>query len=133
MENKELFQVPGEITKITTMRNKALRLQVDTQENVTSSQFEKLMEVYEKFGWFTLVVRKDDKKIKPEDIKDLPELDINQFDIKKSPCQRLRNTMFVYFTKQGGKKNEFDSWYVKEMERKIDQYKERIPAEGGAG
>lgn len=126
----ELFQVPGEITKIITMRNKSLRLQVDTQENVTAQQLEKLLAVLEIKGWFTFVVRENDGKIEPDDIKDLPAFDINAFDIKKSPCQRLRNTMFVYFIKGGGNKKEFDTWYIKEMEKRIDQYKERIPSDG---
>ncbi len=130
MDNKnQVFQVPGEISKIITMRNKSLRLQVDTQENVTAEQLKNLLAVLETKGWFTMVVRENDGKIKPDDIKDLPAFDINQFDIEKSPCTRLRAVMFVYFTKTGGNKKEFDSWYLKEMEKRIDQYKERIPAE----
>jgi len=123
MEEPKIFQVPAEITKIGTMRNRALRLQVDTEEGISADAVERLMSLFELRGWFTFNVR----KIEADNVVDLPPLELEKYDMEKSPSKRLRNVLFVYFTKRGGEKKDFDNWYVKEIERIIERYKERIP------
>jgi len=127
--SKKIFQVPAEITKFTTMANKSLRLQVDTQEEINPDTITQLMNVYEKLGWINFVVREVDGQqyeIEPEDLLDLPPLDINKFDMKESPSKRLRNVFFVYFTQQGGKKENWNMYYIKEMEKLIEKVKSNL-------
>ena len=130
MANKtEILQVPGTITGMKMMAHKTMRLQVDTQEDVTADIIEQFGNMYEKLGWFTFVRREEGQgKIIAGDILNLPSLDIDKFDIKESPSKRLRNVMFVYYTKSGGKSMDFNMWYIKEIERLIERYKAKIPA-----
>ena len=129
-EDPKVFQVPGSITGMKMMAHKVMRIQLDTQEDVEPEVIEKFSNVYEKLGWFTFVIRQEgDGKIMASDIMDLPTLDIDKFDIKESPSKRMRNVMFVYFTKSGGKAEDFNIWYIKEMDRLIEKYKSKIPAQ----
>jgi hypothetical protein len=125
--DKHIFQIPGEITKITTMSRKALRLQIDTQEEVKGEQIEKLMAVYETYGWFTFLVRDDKGKIKPEEVVDLPPIDNELFKGKKSLKERLRNVQFVYYKQRKiGAVEDFELWRARETERMITKYKEKL-------
>jgi hypothetical protein len=118
---EQIFQIPGEISKITTMSNKALRLQVDTQENITDIQMTRLMENYEKLGYFTFSVQ----LIKPEELIDLPEIKVEKGE--KSPSLRLRNRMWVFYTQTKNQKGEgFEDWYRQSLEKIGDNYLSKI-------
>jgi hypothetical protein len=122
-----IFQVPATITKLTSMSHGSWRLQIDTQENITPDDISKLSELKDKLGWFTFVKRKDNAMIKPDDLIDLPPLIEETLDIKKSLSERLRNVLFVRYTKSGGKKEDFEVWRIRYMERLIQSEKDKIP------
>jgi hypothetical protein len=114
-----LLQVPGEISKVETMRNGALKLRIDTQENVSPEVRAKIMMMVDKLGYFTFAAR----LIQPEDIADLPEL--KREEDGKSPAQRLRATLFVLFNQEkpeGG----FELFYQQHMQKLIDFVKNKL-------
>ena len=76
-----IFQIPGYISKITTMSKNTLRLQVDTQENVSSEGMKRIFEWHDKLGWFLFAIR----KIEAEDMLELPEL--KPVEEKKTPVE----------------------------------------------
>ena len=125
-EKNEVFQVPGTITKIQTMVHKSLRLQIDTQENISANDISRLMDLYEVLGWMTFISRENKSMIKPEDLVDLPVLDISKFDMEKSPSKRLRDVLFIYHKQKGGDPKEFDNWYVREMSKVTEHYKNQL-------
>ena len=63
------FQVPATISKIVTMADKSLRLQVDTQE-LTKADKAKVFELHEEIGWFMF----SRAEFKEEDVINLPEI-----------------------------------------------------------
>ena len=61
----KLLQVPATISKITSMSNRTLRCQVDTQENLSDEELAKIIGNIDKFGWFTF---SPDNQIEEEDL-----------------------------------------------------------------
>lgn len=112
-----MLRVPGTISKITTMADGGLRLSVDTQEIVSQDKAE-LMAEYNKLGHF---VFSSSEQIKLEDIPTTP-LEDNQ----KTPSQRLRAVMFVYWRKSVEGYGSFDEFYARQIEKYIELIKKKI-------
>ena len=65
----EIFQVPSIIENIKTMSSKnTLRLQIDTQENLSPEAMKRVFEMHKKLGWFLFAER----QLQPEDLIKLP-------------------------------------------------------------
>jgi len=131
MEKDIIFQVPATITKLETKSHGSWRLQIDTQENIVAEDIAKLSALKSnagesRVGWFTFVMRENNEKIKPDDLLDLPELTEYE-DSKVTSSERLRNILWVRFTKSGGKKENFETWRLKYMDRLCESEKEKIP------
>lgn len=116
-----LSQIPSTITKITTMSNRMLRVQIDTQENLTDKDISSLMTKVEKYGWFCFL---EDKNISEEDVLKLPPLPKLPENIK-SPSQRQRAVLYRLW-EQNGKKGDFELFYNRYMERSINAIKEKL-------
>jgi len=117
----KLLQVPATISKITSMSNRTLRCQVDTQENLSDEELAKIIGNIDKFGWFTF---SPDNQIDEEDLLDLPSLP-KRAEEEKSPAQKLHNTLYVYW-KQEGAKGEWEIYYRRYMDKRINEIKERL-------
>lgn len=116
-----LFQIPGEISKVSSMANRSLRLHCDTQENLTDEQMAKTMAMLNKFGWFTF---SPDLPIGTDALVNLPPA--QKDDDGKSPAQRLRGVIFILW-EQGGKKGDsFETYYRARIENIINQIKEKL-------
>lgn len=114
-----LFQIPAQVTKVATLSHRSLRVQLDTQENLTDEQMGKISAMHEKTGWFTFSV----EPITPDDIVNLPDLTYDKK--KKTPSQRLRESLYVLWV-QKGKPNDFQTFYDSTMEKIISQVQERL-------
>lgn len=126
--NKLLFQIPAEINKVTTLKFGAVRLVIDSQENIPAEHRGQLMTMVDKYGLFSfLIPQKDNEIIEPEDI---PEFDAKRFDVKKSPAQRIRNRLFVLWKKRYPKAEiDFDSFYIQKIERILEWISKSIEGE----
>lgn len=113
-----IFQVPGSITRVSTMAN-CIRIIVDTQENLNPDSMTKLMNLYNKLGWFTFNVH----QIESEDIINLPEL---KQDDRKSPSQRLRAVLFRMWEQDPYGYEDFNLYYQFYMEKLIDRLKDKL-------
>ena len=116
--NKEIFQVPAVITKISTM-SKWLRLTVDTQEIVNPDNLHTLFTLNEKVGYFTF----SSHQIEPDDILDLPPIKVES---KKTPSERLRGVIFRLWEKDNNGYDDFNLFYQFYMEKLIERLKERL-------
>lgn len=112
------FQVPSTISKIITMADKSLRLQVDTQE-LSQQEMAMVFNLYDSLGVFIF----SETDIKETDLIDLPEVKVDKEE--KTPSQRLRNRLYVYYS-QAINKGDFDSWYKKEMNRIGEHYLNKL-------
>lgn len=121
------MQIPSEITKVTTMSNDSVRLQVDTQENLTPQAQAMIFGYKGKLGVFAFA--HSEIELKKEDL-DVPKYTASE-DEKKTPSQRLRAVLYLLW-KQRGKKdlfnNECDSetYYRQEYEKIIEHYKSKL-------
>jgi len=120
---QELLQLPATISKVSSMANKVLRLQIDTNENLSEEQMAKIMSKYDKFGYFCFL---EDTRIKEDDVIDLPPLPKDEAD-QKSPSQRLRARMFVYY-KETHTEDKFNEWYADTLNKIGEQYLQKLDA-----
>ncbi len=107
-----IFTAPAILTRLAFTKDGGLSIGFATNEltdkdKVIASQF------HGKFG----VVLFKENEITPEEI---PATDAT--DKSKSPCQRLRATLFILW-KQRGMKGDFESFYRRQMEEAIDRVK----------
>jgi len=112
------FQVPATITKISTMKDRCLRLQVDTQE--LGEESDGVFKLYDQLGWFIF----SPAEINEEDLVDLPDIK-PEFE-EKTPSKRLRDRLFVYYKDTHINIDDFDEWYKKEMNRIGQHYLDKI-------
>lgn len=116
----DIFQTPATISKVTSMANRSIRLQIDTQEALTDEAMAKLMSKLEKYGHFCFL---EDSEISLDHVIDLPSLP--KRDEGKSPSQRLHAVLFLLW-KQNGENGLFQTYYETQMEKFIDYLKERL-------
>lgn len=117
-----IVQVVAEITKIETMTD-GLKMTVRTNE-VAPDEMAILMTLKNKQG--NMLFAPASHQFSDADIQDLPEVKA-EFKGQPSPSERLRNVLYVYFTKMGGKPQNFEPFRVKQMETFIQQIKDKIP------
>lgn len=111
-----MLKAASTITKVTTMADNTIRLQVDLQELTPTDEAE-IFKMRNKLGWFLF---KESGDIRESDIPTEP-LEDNQ----KTPSQRLRAVMFVYWDKSK-KTVDFDTFYRQQTERYIEFIKRKL-------
>lgn len=105
------------ISKITTLSDSTIRVQVDCQEQSPEAENE-LFQLRNKLGHFAF----NEAEVKDEDVP----VDPIEFPGSKSLSERLRNVLFVLHEKQGGKPEDFEAYRHKIMEQLIRQYRNKI-------
>lgn len=110
--------LPATISKVTTMADGGIRLQVDTQE-LNNKDIATLFEEKGKVGWFFF----DPEPITEIRKDDLPEIVLEEGE--KSPSQRLRSVLYIYW-EQRKLKQPFDSFYKTQMNKWIESIKEKL-------
>lgn len=101
---------------VSTRKDGSLKMSFESQE-LNAKDGAALLDMRNKIGWLLFSA----EQITEEDV---PEEKIEaDFDGEKTPSQRLRSVMFVYW-KQKGKKESFNDFYRSQMEKWIDQIKE---------
>ena len=80
-----------------------------------------MLKLINKTGCLNFTVR----KVEAMDIAKLPEIKEIKTD-GKSPSQRLRAAIFGLHEQRGGKKEDFEAYYSKVMEKFIDDVKGRM-------
>jgi len=119
MEQKLTIQIPSYIHKIETTTDKGLKLTVYTQE-ISPETKKDLFELLDKLGWLVFATA----KVEPEDLVNLPEIK-PEFRDGKTPSQRLRAILFVYW-EQNGSKGNFDDFYKDYIEKIIENIKGKL-------
>ena len=113
--NKLAIKTQAIITSISSKKDGSLGLrmntpELDSQDKVAFMELQNInLEVYIKAADF---VSKEVREVKGE-------MD------GKTPSQRLRNTLFVLWD-QEGRPGEYNSWYIKKMEKIINWVKSKL-------
>ena len=97
-----------------------MRIQFDTQENISGDAMKRLFDMLEQLGWMTINVR----QIEAQEIVDLPPL--RPMDTKKTPAQRLRSVLYRIWENDNNQFDVFDNYYIYVMERLIEHYKKQL-------
>lgn len=100
------------------MADGGMKVVINTNEMTPADKAE-LMEHHNKFGW---MVFSPNDTISEADIPDDPV----EFAGEKSPSQSLRDTLFVYHQKQGGKTEDFPIYWKRFCEKKKEEIKRKL-------
>ena len=114
-----LFQAASTIESISTRKDKTMKLVIGTQE-LQPDQMAILMENHDKLGWFLF----NENAINASDI---PKEQAPDFVGQKSPFERLRNILFVYWNTCTDKKIDFELWRRNWVDKKCSEIKELLP------
>ena len=120
-DRQSIFQVPAEVSKVTSMSNRSIRIQVDTEEDLADKQIAELFNFFEKRGWFTFLI---ERNIDAVDIINTPEWK-PEFPEEKSPASRMRGVIFRIWESKG-KPGEYDDYYKRHMNKIIEALKDKI-------
>lgn len=113
----KVFQVPAIVDGVSPLKDGGMSIRYHTQE-VNSEMKMLLIECHQKFGWL---------QFSEQPITDAPSETIVRDKDAKTPSQRLRGRMFVYYTKMiDTDPAGFDDWYARKLEAIGNQYLERI-------
>ena len=124
-----MLQAEATISKVTTMADRSLRLQVDTQElDPDGETIKQIFVMYNKFGMFAFKL----SEIDPKEVKVPAYAKIESND--KTPSKRLRDVMFIIwnqFIKPLKESNPegymiFDDFYRIKMEEIITHFKNKL-------
>ena len=117
-----ITQIPATLHKVNSMSKRSWRLTFDTQEEIPNELITQFANNLEAFGWLAFLVGQNE--IQAEDIKDLPELP--NTDDTKSPAQRLRDRMFVFYKERFQKTEDFNNWYISQINKIGEQYLDKL-------
>lgn len=115
-----LFQTPAIIQSVRTMVDGGNKLDVVTRE-LAPEEMTELFRLKNKEGWLLF----KENAIEMEDIQNLPDEPLEKFD-KKSPSERLRDRMFVYYKKTHKDTSGFNLWYDQSLDKIGSSYLEKI-------
>lgn len=110
------FQVEAILEGVTPLKDGGVSLRFHTNE-ITKPQKVELMDYYQTFGWLLFSANEYQDTDVPKDLANR--------DGGKSPSQRLRAVLFVYW-KQLGAKGGFEPFYNQKVEQFIDRIKENL-------
>ena len=113
-----MFQVASNISKITTMGDRSLRLQIDVSKELTPEENAAIFALYNKLGYFIF----KEAELLPEDVN-VPEY-VKEFKTDKSPSQRLRAVLFLIWDKK--KEGNFNSFYGSKLDEIIEHFKKSL-------
>lgn len=113
-----MIKIPSTISKVETLSDGTIRLKVDCQE-LQGQDGAEILKLYRKLGVFVF----SESDISEEDLKDLPEVKVEQGE--KTPGQRLRGVLYRLWeqTKTG---KSFDEFYRDYMSALCEKIKEQL-------
>lgn len=107
--NEKTIQFSAQIVKASANQDRTIQIKLDTQE-LPAEEVAQILSLFNRQIWVVMA----ETAITQSDLK-IPEV-IEEMD-SKTPSQRLRDRMWVSFSKRGGKKGEFDSWYKGQLDK----------------
>ena len=107
------------VDKVSTTADGGVKISFLTDE-LTGGDASILFDFRTKQGYMLFA----EQEVKEEDL-DVPEVD-TEFPQDKSPSQRLRNALYVFWSEQTNKTKTFEELYKAQMEKIIDRVKEKL-------
>lgn len=111
-------QFPSQLTKLETRVDGSIKVIIETQE-LSGSDMADLFAYRGQLGYTTFTPN-------PEAVVDVPDVKVE--DNGKSPSQRLKAVLYVMWEQSGKKVDTFTMYYEMQMERIINQIKDKLEA-----
>ena|SRR3990167_3605312 len=111
-----MIKLPSYLTGFSSKSDGSASLRFATQE-LTAEDFSELKQNLNNFGY--LLFKENEVKV-----EDIPREDAE--DRQKTPSKRLRATLYVLHTQQGGKPETFEQFYKEKMEKIIGMVKDKL-------
>ena len=118
----EIFQISGYITKIVTMSKNTIRLQIDSQENVSGEAMKRVFDIIDQLGNFLFVVHRE---IQAEDLLNIPAPE-PEIKGEKSDSQRMRNVLYLLWKQNDEGYKDHNLHYHYHMEKLIEYLKSKL-------
>ena len=116
---REIFQAQAQVQSAQTLVDGSIKLAVVTQE-LPAEDLARLFKLRGKLGWFLF----KESDIKSEDI---PTEEIKLEGTYKSPSERFRSVLYIYWQQNTDQSEDFTTvYYPKYMEKLINQVKEKL-------
>ena len=115
-----MILLPGQIESISSRKDKTIKVSFGTQE-LSPSQAAELFSLNQQFCYFAI---KSESFIS-EELKKVDNLKTDLYNIK-SPSQRLRNILYKNYEIDQQGYQDFDSYYISNMEKICDHFKNKI-------
>lgn len=122
-EEESLLTIPATISKVTALQNRALKCVIETQEGIDDEVMAKILNSYDRLGYFCFLP--GEKMIEAEQVAELPEIKRDETEAK-TPSQRLRSRLFVYFKETHADIGGFNDWYAKTLESIGQQFLDKL-------
>ena len=113
-----MFQVPSQIESIATRVDGSIKLVIGTQE-LPPEQAAEVFNLKGKQGWFVF----SENTISEQEV---PDEQAPEFSTDKTPSQRLRSNLYVYWEKNTKKTKSFNTFYNEWVEKKIKEIQEQL-------
>lgn len=114
-----MFQISSCIESISTRADNTIKLVIGTQE-LPPEQAVEIFKLKGKLGWILFSEN-------PLEAKDIPNEPATEFKNEKSPSQRLRNCLYVWWEKNTNRSKPFDEVWKEWCNKKCDEIKEYLP------
>lgn len=115
-----IVKLPAIFSKVTSRADKSYKLEFETRE-LSGNDASILLEQLQQEGYLLYSPNNDITE------KDIPEVKADPLlDNSKSPQQRLRDRLFVYYKEKNGKTDGFQYWYENELNRIGQVYLDKI-------
>jgi len=117
-QDGNMIQIPVQFTKVNLLADRSVSILLHTNNEINNEDLIELLDHRGLLGWMLF---KEDKEI---DIDEVPK---EQSGItKKSIGQKERKAYFVEFTLKGGEKEDFNVWYDKFREARLEKKLQQI-------
>ncbi len=115
-----IFQIAAIVDSVRTLKNSTLRITIETQDVAcfTPEELATLFKLTDKH--VHVAIKETEVKADELDIKEVAD-----FKGEKSPSQRLRSTLFVYWT-QNKPTTDFETYYRTMIEKFISTIKDKL-------
>jgi len=113
----KVIHFPANVEGVQTRKDRTLKISVGTLE-MTAEESAQVFSMNQMQGWVSF-------SLNPIEMQDIPDEPPTEFKSDKSPSQRLRSALFVWW-EQGDKKTPFDSFYRQRMEDLITWVKGKL-------
>lgn len=118
---EKIIHIQGHIGGVSTLKDRTVKLTIISAKEMTDpNELAQLFSINEEVVSIGMKVG----HISKEDMIDIPEPQKDYRD-EKSPGQRLRSAWFRLWEQQG-KQGDFETFYKNQMERLINQIKEKL-------